>query len=163
MQRSTAVDPDIYLYGEGWTFGSAQDKGLTNCPHWCFADKYNMGGAGIGLFNDIIRDAAHGGYSQDSLQSANRALSTASATTGTATNTPTASRAICTRHEHAALWPARQRRRLERRGRPLRRRSAGVGPYVSKHDNETLFDQNVFKLPSGVTAWPSGCGRKIWA
>ncbi|MDV7397078.1 hypothetical protein RZS08_37105, partial [Arthrospira platensis SPKY1] len=55
--------------GEGWTFGSAQDKGFTNCAaDWCFADKYNMGGAGIGLFNDIIRDAAHGGYSQDSLQ-----------------------------------------------------------------------------------------------
>ncbi len=32
----------IYLYGEGWTFGSAQAKGLTTCPN-CFADKYNMG------------------------------------------------------------------------------------------------------------------------
>ena len=63
----SAIDPDIYLYGEGWTFGSAQAKGFTTCPD-CFADKYNMTGAGIGLFNDIIRDAAHGGYSEDSLQ-----------------------------------------------------------------------------------------------
>ncbi|HNU06067.1 MAG TPA: DUF3372 domain-containing protein, partial [Anaerolineae bacterium] len=34
-----AVSPKIYLYGEGWDFGSARDKGLTTCPN-CYAQKY---------------------------------------------------------------------------------------------------------------------------
>ncbi len=56
----------IYLYGEGWDFGSALAKGFTDCTGgWCYAGKWNMTGSGIGAFNDIIRDAAHGGYSQD--------------------------------------------------------------------------------------------------
>ncbi len=28
----------IYLYGEGWDFGSAKDKGLTTCPN-CYASQ----------------------------------------------------------------------------------------------------------------------------
>ena len=38
----------IYLYGEGWDFGSAQEKGFTNCPELLTPSKYNMTGAGIG-------------------------------------------------------------------------------------------------------------------
>ena len=59
-----AVDPTIYIYGEGWDFGSAAAKGLAVCPD-CYAQQYNMTGTGIGTFNDKLRDAAHGGYSTD--------------------------------------------------------------------------------------------------
>ena len=62
-----AVDPTIYVYGEGWDFGSALSKGLTTCPD-CYARQTNMTGTGIGTFNDRIRDASHGGYSADPLQ-----------------------------------------------------------------------------------------------
>ena len=59
----------IYLYGEGWDWRSlvTLQKGLTTCPN-CYAKQTNMTGQGIGLFNDKIRDAAHGGYSKDTLQ-----------------------------------------------------------------------------------------------
>lgn len=147
----TAVDPDIYLYGEGWTFGSAQEKGLTNCPH-CFADKYNMGGAGIGLFNDVIRDAAHGGYSQDSLQIRQQGFING-----------------LSYDWNGYLYANRFQVDLHNSMNTLRSglRASGTDwsgagnpfaddpqesmPYVSKHDNETLFDQNVFKLPVAVT------------
>ncbi len=141
----------IYLYGEGWTFGSAQDKGFATCPH-CFADKYNMTGAGIGLFNDIIRDAAHGGYSEDSLQIrkqgfinglsydwngyeyANRFQSDLHTATDRLRSALRAS---------GTDWNGQ--------GAPFTDDPQEAVNYVEKHDNETLFDQNVFKLPSNVS------------
>jgi pullulanase-type alpha-1,6-glucosidase len=46
----------IYLYGEGWNFGEVADnaRGIN-------ATQLNMGGTGIGTFNDRIRDAIRGG------------------------------------------------------------------------------------------------------
>jgi pullulanase-type alpha-1,6-glucosidase len=46
----------IYVYGEGWDFGevAANARGLN-------ATQLNVGGLGIGTFNDRIRDAARGG------------------------------------------------------------------------------------------------------
>ena len=146
-----AVSPQIYLYGEGWTFGSAQQKGFTTCPN-CFADKYNMTGAGIGLFNDIIRDAAHGGYSEDPLQIrkqgfinglsydwngyeyANRLQSDLHAATD---------RLRSALRGSGADWNGQ--------GSPFTDDPQETVNYVEKHDNETLFDQNVFKLP-GTTS-----------
>ncbi|MFZ2360275.1 MAG: alpha-1,6-glucosidase domain-containing protein [Anaerolineae bacterium] len=146
-----AVDPKIYLYGEGWTFGSAQQKGFTTCPN-CFADKYNMTGAGIGLFNDIIRDAAHGGYSEDTLQIrkqgfinglsydwngyeyANRLQSNLHSATD---------RLRSALRGSGADWNGQ--------GSPFTDDPQEAVNYVEKHDNETLFDQNVFKLPSSVS------------
>lgn len=148
-----AVDPDIYLYGEGWTFGSAQHKGFTDCTNgWCFADKYNMGGAGIGLFNDIIRDAAHGGYSQDSLQIRKQGFINGLSYDWNG-------------YEYANRFQSDLHTSMNILRSGLRASGAdwsGAGgpfaadpqesmPYVSKHDNETLFDQNVFKMPIGVT------------
>jgi pullulanase/glycogen debranching enzyme len=147
----TAVNSGIYLYGEGWDFGSAADKGLTTCPN-CYAKQANMTGTGIGSFNDKIRDAAHGGYSADDLgirkqgyinglsydwngyYYSNRDLpdlNTAmdvmrSALRGSGTD-----------------WNGQ--------GQPFTDDPQESVPYVEKHDNETLFDQNVFKLPSGVS------------
>ena len=56
-----AIDPTIYVYGEGWDFGSAQAKGLP------YAKQVSMAGTGIGTFNDRIRDASHGGYNSEPL------------------------------------------------------------------------------------------------
>ncbi len=46
----------IYVYGEGWNFGEVQDnaRGVN-------ATQLNMGGTGIGTFNDRLRDAVRGG------------------------------------------------------------------------------------------------------
>jgi pullulanase len=46
----------IYMYGEGWDFGEVADNALGKN-----ASQLNIGGAGIGVFNDRLRDAARGG------------------------------------------------------------------------------------------------------
>ena len=146
-----AVDPDIYLYGEGWDFGSALDKGLTACPS-CYAQKYNMTGAGIGLFNDIIRDAAHGGYSTDSLQIRHQGF-----INGLSYDWNGYSYA---NRAQSDLWVATDQLRSALRasgtdwngqGAPFTADPQEAVNYVEKHDNETLFDQNVFKLPAAVS------------
>ena len=50
------VDPDIYIYGEGWNFGEVADnaRGVN-------ATQLNMAGTGIGTFSDRLRDAVRGG------------------------------------------------------------------------------------------------------
>ncbi len=155
----TAVDPKIYIYGEGWTFGSAQHKGFTNCTNgWCFADKYNMSGAGIGLFNDIIRDAAHGGYSQDPVQIRKQGFINGLSYDWNG-------------YEYANRFQSDLHTSMNILRSGLRASGAdwnGAGspfaadpqesmPYVSKHDNETLFDQNIFKMPNG-----DGSGNPGW-
>ncbi|WP_374947363.1 pullulanase-type alpha-1,6-glucosidase [Agreia sp.] len=46
----------IYLYGEGWNFGEVADNALFEQ-----AAQGQLGGTGIGTFNDRLRDAVHGG------------------------------------------------------------------------------------------------------
>ncbi|XP_073139703.1 pullulanase 1, chloroplastic isoform X2 [Henckelia pumila] len=48
--------PSIYLYGEGWDFGEVANNG-----RGINASQFNLGGTGIGSFNDRIRDAMLGG------------------------------------------------------------------------------------------------------
>ncbi|WP_337841537.1 pullulanase-type alpha-1,6-glucosidase [Rheinheimera sp.] len=47
-----AVDPDTYFYGEGWNFGEVADDRL-----FVQARQANMAGTEVGTFNDRIRDA----------------------------------------------------------------------------------------------------------
>ncbi len=46
----------IYLYGEGWNFGE-----VANNARGINAVQQNIGGTGIGVFNDRLRDAVRGG------------------------------------------------------------------------------------------------------
>ncbi|KAG6669765.1 pullulanase 1, chloroplastic isoform X1 [Carya illinoinensis] len=46
----------IYIYGEGWDFGEVAKNG-----RGVNASQFNLGGTGIGSFNDRIRDAILGG------------------------------------------------------------------------------------------------------
>ncbi|MDH3588073.1 MAG: pullulanase-type alpha-1,6-glucosidase, partial [Gammaproteobacteria bacterium] len=61
VQSLTLIDDGVdgskvYLYGEGWDTGSAKAKGLVYAYQW------NMAGTGVGTFNDRIRDSTHGGF-----------------------------------------------------------------------------------------------------
>lgn len=157
------VSDKIYLYGEGWTFGSAQDKGLTACPN-CFADKYNMTGAGIGLFNDIIHDAAHGGYSEDSLQIREPVSSTASATTGTVI--PTNNRA------QSDLWTATDKLRsafsgsgsdLERPGQPLTDDPQEAIKQLVRGRTTKRSSTRTFSNCPAASPSPTACAARTWA
>ncbi len=59
--RLTALEPSIYLYGEGWNFGA-----IANDRRFVQATQANMAGTGIGTFTDRLRDAARGGGPFDS-------------------------------------------------------------------------------------------------
>jgi pullulanase/glycogen debranching enzyme len=54
---------------------------------------------------------------------------------------------------HRPLWEPgdRGRYRLQRLSSRLHARPAGGDHYISKHDNQTLFDINVFAAPQGTS------------
>ncbi len=147
----------IYLYGEGWDFGSARDKGLTTCPN-CYAQKYNMTGAGIGLFNDIIRDAAHGGYSENTTGIRKQGFINGLSYDWNGYDYADRYQ-INLQHVTDALRSALRGSGTDWNGwgSPFTDDPQEAINYVEKHDNETLFDQNAFKLPNG-----DGTGNPGW-
>lgn len=156
--RNDGVDGrSIYFYGEGWDFGSAKDKGLY------YANQYNMAGTGIGTFNDKIRDAIHGGYSQDSVDIGRQGF--ANGQSYDWNGYPYAKRFGADLRYSAdqlriALAGSLRNFTIQDQngnfltGQQLNGTGYTLDPqesinYVSKHDNETLYDLNVFKLPWG--------------
>lgn len=147
----------IYIYGEGWHFGSALDKGLN------IANQFNMAGTGVGTFNDRIRDAVHGGYDTDPL-----VIRTQGFVNGLSYDW---NGHFYERRFRDDLLDKADRIRVAMAGnlqnftfidRFDNPNQTGIGfsgagyaldpqeavQYVSKHDNETLYDLNVIKAPS---------------
>jgi len=152
----------IYVYGEGWNFGEVADnaRGVN-------ATQFNLGGSGIGSFNDRLRDAVRGGspfggrdeqglgngaYSfPNDLNPVNQDLSRVLnfadlVRVGLAGNLRDYSFIGSTGEQitgYDVLYngsPA---------GYTLDPQENIV--YVSKHDNETLFDNMLFRIPTGTT------------
>ena len=69
MLDSLTLDKDgvdgsaIYVYGEGWDFGE-----VANNARGINATQLNIGGSGIGVFNDRVRDSIRGGNPFGDLQ-----------------------------------------------------------------------------------------------
>jgi pullulanase-type alpha-1,6-glucosidase len=57
------VGSEVYLYGEAWNFGE-----VANDARFVQATQANMGGTGIGSFNDRVRDGVRGGGPFSGLQ-----------------------------------------------------------------------------------------------
>lgn len=133
----------IFIYGEGWDFGSAQTKGLLH------ANQINLAGTGISTFNDRIRDAAHGGYSTDDLEIRQQGFINGLSYDWNGY--------FYNGRFQADLHDAMNRLRTGLVGGLANWGNGGYTTqpgesinYVSKHDNETLFDQNVFKAANGA-------------
>ncbi|NEQ53637.1 MAG: pullulanase-type alpha-1,6-glucosidase, partial [Leptolyngbya sp. SIO3F4] len=170
---SLTVDKDgvngeeIYIYGEGWDFGSARDNGFYH------ANQFNMAGTGIGTFNDKIRDALHGGYAGDSPSSHRQGFINGLAydwngyfygerfRTDLRTLTDRLRVNLAGSLQNYRLWDQNNN---QVDGRSLNGAGYTRDPqesinYLSKHDNETLYDLNMFKMPLGesgmaVTSMP---------
>jgi len=56
LEKDGVDGREIYMYGEGWNFGE-----VANNARGMNAVQQNMGGTGIGVFNDQLRDAVRGG------------------------------------------------------------------------------------------------------
>lgn len=155
----------IYLYGEGWSFGSARDKyALAQQKfgadrEFLHADQFNLAGTGIGTFNDKIRDAVHGGGGNKTQQGFINGL----AYDWNGYEYPKRFQndlRFTSDRLRVALAGNLQNYRLVNQaeelvsGRQLAYTGYALDPqetvnYISKHDNETLYDLNIYKLPLG--------------
>ncbi|MEM1271353.1 MAG: alpha-1,6-glucosidase domain-containing protein, partial [Bacteroidota bacterium] len=150
---------DVYIYGEGWNFGSAQGKGLTHAHQW------NMPGTGIGTFNDRIRDASHGGYSTDPTEVFKQGFINGLSFDWNGKNYSNRSQGeLRYQMDRLRLSLAGNLQDFEIedqagttiKGKDLNGTSYALDPqesinYISKHDNETLYDLSVYRLPAGAT------------
>ncbi|WP_216378083.1 alpha-1,6-glucosidase domain-containing protein [Arcanobacterium phocae] len=151
----------MYLYGEGWNFGS-----VANDVRFKQARQGNLDGTGIGSFNDRLRDGVHGHGDNKFEQGFGNGLATAPNSHSTG--------------DQATYQKLKQKTDLIRLGLAGNLRdyefytsdgkwtrgdhidyagqSAGFASepyesvnYVDAHDNETLYDLNVFGLPQDTS------------
>jgi len=155
----------IYLYGEGWNFGEVAENG-----RGINASQFNLGGTGIGSFNDRIRDATLGGspfghplqqgfitglllqpnaHDHGSEATQELMLSTAKnhIQTGMAANLKDY---MLTNHEGKEVKGSEV---LMHDATPVAYASLPTETinYVSAHDNETLFDIISLKTPMEIS------------
>ena len=166
LERDGVDGKAIYLYGEGWNFGEVADN-----ARFYQATQGQLDGTGIGCFNDRIRDAVHGGRPFDADNRVNQGFGT-----GLFTD-PNEVAALSKRKQRTQLLQLTDLVRLSMAGNlrdfefvtsdgTVKRgdeESYGGEPagyatspeetvnYVDAHDNETLYDLNVMKLPVGTS------------
>jgi pullulanase-type alpha-1,6-glucosidase len=156
----------IYLYGEGWNFGE-----VANNARFVQATQLNMAGTGIGTFSDRLRDAVRGGgpFDEDpgiqgfgsgqytdpngapingdqAAQLADLLLDMDQIRVGLAGNL---AGYTFTDRTGATVTGAQ----VLYNGQPA---GYTADPqenilYIEAHDNETLYDSNIFKLPVGTS------------
>ncbi|BBO27638.1 pullulanase [Alteromonas sp. I4] len=125
-----AIDPDNYFYGEGWT---KIDRGYEQ------ANQLNMAGTEIGTYNDRLRDAIRYGHifnpdSDSALYEQDRVKMGMAGTLADFVLNTSGGRATTA----SALGGYAQD-------------PADIINYISKHDNETLWDQLNYVLPEDLT------------
>lgn len=158
-----AIDPSIYVYGEGWNFGEVADnqRGIN-------ATQLNMAGTGIGTFNDRLRDAVRGGGPFDGGQD----LITNQGFSNGLWYDPNVNNDASADEKEKLLLHADQIRvglaanladyefvaadGTQKKGSEIDYNGSPAGYnedpqehiiYVAAHDNQTLYDNNVYKLP----------------
>lgn len=145
----------IYIYGEGWDFGEVAGNRLFEQ-----ATQFNLGGTGIGNFNDRLRDAIRGGNFTDRGRFQGFANGQYLFPNEDADPDPA--------NRKAALLEAADRirvglagnlstyRYVNRFGEVVDGGNERIGytrlpqesiQYIDKHDNETLWDNTQTKLP----------------
>jgi len=164
-QKLARIDPSIYVYGEGWNFGA-----IANDARFVQASQLNMGGTGIGTFSDRMRDAVRGGGPFDGGTSLvinqgfiNGLWYDPNALAGAPTE------AQKTQLNAYADWVRlglagtpkdyvftdkdgnlKTGAQIDYNGQPAGYTvdPADVINYISAHDNQTLFDNDQFKMPT---------------
>ncbi len=157
----------VYLYGEGWNFGEVADDAL-----FVQARQGNLGGTGIGTFSDRLRDAVHGGSPVDGSSTFKQGFGTGLATdpNGNPIN-GTPEQALADLGHQTDLVKLGLAGNLAgfslttsdgsmKKGSELDYNGQAAGyaeqpgeiiSYVDAHDNETLYDIGVLKLPTDTS------------
>ena len=155
----------LYLYGEGWNFGEVANNAL-----FVQAVQGQLGGTGIGVFNDRLRDAVHGGAPFDPDHRIFQGFGTGLLTQSSGLDPRgwgDQSADLAHRTDLVRLGLAGNLRDYVmtisdgsvRRGADLIHNDAPAAyasvpqenvNYVDAHDNETLYDLLAYKLPRGM-------------
>ncbi|MBB1509751.1 pullulanase-type alpha-1,6-glucosidase [Tessaracoccus sp. MC1756] len=166
VQADGVDGSSMYLYGEGWDFGEVAGN-----ARFHQATQGQLDGTGIGAFNDRLRDAVHGGGPFDENKSEFQGFGTGLLTdpNGVSTRSADEQRADL-RHRQdlirlgmagnladfsfeTSAGTVQKGSELDYNGQPAgyaTQPSESVN-YVDAHDNETLFDLGVWKLPTDST------------
>jgi len=156
----------IQLIGEGWNFGE-----IANNARFVQATQQGLNGSGIGTFSDRARDAIRGPGRDDDINNIiknqgyiNGMVDAPNDMTNSSKTSPTSSQAILrsadmvriglagtlSNYEMETAQGLRQRLKdIDYNGQEAGYASEPdeVVNYVENHDNQTLFDINVFRLP----------------
>ncbi len=164
----SAVDEDNYFYGEGWNFGEVANNRL-----FVQASQRELAGTEIGTFTDRMRDALRGGTPFDEaddirkgqgvinglyvfpneLQGAEQREKTAYLLSMDQVRLGLAG--------NLANFPLQNYKGERTLGRYVPYGGVGAGyaldpadtvNYVSKHDNQTLWDNNQYRLPFNMSS-----------
>jgi pullulanase-type alpha-1,6-glucosidase len=157
LERDGVDGKRMLLYGEGWSFGEmyGDARGRT-------ASQRNLGGSGIGSFNDRLRDAVRGGapfadpraagfvsgmFFDAGVQAATDSLQRSRLETGDWLKIGLAG--TLAEYELETLNGQRRGEQILYRSEPAgyARQPSEVINYVSAHDNETLFDKVQWAAP----------------
>jgi len=169
LQRAVdrAAGHHIPLIGEGWNFGEVADG-----RRFVQASQLSLGGSGIATFSDRARDAIRGGSALDEgvnqvrnqgwVNGLSYAPNAHRARIGTPRADSTALRAAADMIRLGLAGSLRDFQLVTANGTPARLREMTYGGqvagyvqqpgevvnYVENHDNSTLFDINVLRLPA---------------
>ncbi|TNI88087.1 pullulanase-type alpha-1,6-glucosidase [Aeromonas allosaccharophila] len=157
------VNPEMYFYGEGWNFGEVQDD-----KRFVQATQKHLGGTGIGSFSDRLRDAVRGGSPFDSKDAIRE---TQGFGNGAFVEPNEMSKVELATALHQSdlvrLGMAgnlkefvltdkdgmpKKGSEIDYNGQPAgyAQDPVEVQNYVDKHDNQTLFDNLIYKAPQGA-------------
>lgn len=159
------ANPEVYFYGEGWNFGE-----VANDRQFKQASQANLAGTGIGSFSDRLRDAVRGGgpFDGQELLRSNQGFGNGiyvlpndlAASDNRATALHLADTVRVGMAGNLKAFPFIDRHDNLITGHDLNYNGQPTGyaqdaweiqNYVSKHDNQTLWDNNQFKIAYTVT------------
>lgn len=163
-QVNKAAGRHIHLIGEGWNFGE-----VANGARFVQASQLSLNGSGIGTFSDRARDAVRGGSAGDNGEALirNQGYTNGMVYDRNALSTATPEDLLRSadmvrvglagsiRNFEMMTHTGRRKTlaEIDYAGQPAGYASepSEVVNYVENHDNQTLFDNNIFKLPVGTS------------
>jgi pullulanase len=156
-----AVDSDTYFYGEGWNFGE-----VANNSRFVQASQLTLGGTQIGTYTDRLRDAVRGG--------GNNTRDSQGIGNGLLTQPNERQTKAQSRQEYdlrmdqlrvglagnLSTFPLKKNNAKQVQGKDIPYGDQPTGyaldpadtiNYVSKHDNQTLWDNSQYRLSFDVS------------
>lgn len=157
------VNPEMYFYGEGWNFGEVQDD-----KRFVQATQKHLAGTGIGSFSDRLRDAVRGGGPFDGGDTIRKTQGFGNGALVDANEMDGVDRATALHQSDLVRlgmagnlkdFILTDKDGMPKKGADIDYNGQPAGyaqdpteiqNYVDKHDNQTLFDNLIYKAPQGA-------------